>query len=55
MSLPWDNNSWDVAAQIAVRHHRELAAQQHRAAAVTVRAHFRYGRQRRKRNCCCKR
>ena len=36
MNLPWDNNSWDVAAQIAVRHHRELAAQQHRAAAVAA-------------------
>jgi restriction system protein len=25
-SLPWDNNSWEVAAQIAARHHRLSAA-----------------------------
>jgi restriction system protein len=36
MTLPWDNNSWEVAAQIAVRHHRELAAQQHRAAVAAL-------------------
>jgi restriction system protein len=26
MTLPWDNNSWEVAAQIAVQHHRARAA-----------------------------
>jgi len=36
MTLPWDNNTWDVAAQIAVRHHREIAQQHHRAAALTA-------------------
>lgn len=34
-TLPWDNNSWEIAAQIAVRSHRNLAAS-YTAAALTA-------------------
>jgi hypothetical protein len=34
MSLPWDNNSWDVAAQVARQWHRDAAARAQGAAAA---------------------